>query len=753
MMQFFMNPWLLIGLVGIGLPIMAHLLSRRRYDVVDWAAMQFLNPSKKTRRRVKLEELLLLVLRIGLIALITLSITRPWLPGGWLSGYYSAGSRTVVIVIDGSNSMSRTDGMNSVHQNALRRAREFLRTLGADDDVALIDARDQPRTIVESPLRDLTKVEQEIKTLPPPGGACGMLPALEKAIAILGRSSSSAREIVVFTDRQANSWKSDNEAEWLRFDDLIKFPSVRPHVWVVDVASHLGPVTRNISVGSIELSREMTVPDFPIRLQVSIHNESNAEVQVPLRLLLNGQPLAGEQQSPSVPAKGETIVEFDHAIRADGTHVLSVEAEMPDDAVSVDNLSHAAIHVAESLDVLLINGTPSARPEERDTFFAELTFAPSENKPPWVRAKVVEAQDLKSTDFQSVSAAILCNVRSISPDVALALKDFVAAGNGVFVACGDQTTTNSFQACFADSGLIPQLQIVRTREAPPQADQIIRVAPLSIQPGWLDRFRSDPARSFLKATFTAWCLVKIGPPAAAAAEPPGPDPLVLATLSTADPLLLQSRCGDGVVLVMTTTLDHKWTDLPTRSDFVPFLHEAVFHIASARSHRNVNFGEPLIAQLRLAADADVSAADVSGNDTVTFVSPGGTTSAVNVSLNRHDATAVFSDTFAPGVYRMTKERNNAFPEQSDRFVVNYDHAEDSLRQLTDDDKARLATNDRIRFSTSVQDLAKRMYGDESIAEIWAVLLILFLAFLIIELLLTRRAIHKGYGNDALTSSQ
>ena len=460
MFQFFMNPWLLISLAGIGLPIVAHLLSRRRYDVVEWAAMQFLNPSKKTRRRVKLEELLLLLLRIGLISLIALAVTRPWLPGGWLSGYYSAGSRTVVIVIDGSNSMSRTDGVNSMHQNAMRRASEFLRTLGADDNVAFIDARDQPRTVIESPLRDMKIVEEEIRRLPPPGGACGMLTALEKAIAIVGRSSSSAREVVVFTDRQRKSWKSDNEAEWTRFDDLIKFPSVRPHVWAVDVAPQLGPVVRNVSVWRLELSREMTVPDFPVRLKVSIHNESNTEAQIPLRLLLDGQPLAGKLQSPTVPPHGESVVEFDHALRADGTHILSVEADMSDDAIAVDNISHAAIHVAKSLEVLLVNGTPSAQPSDRDSFFAELAFAPPEGKPPWVKAKVIEAADLTPDDFRSVSAAIFCNVGTISPDVALALKDFVADGNGLIITCGTKTSPETFQASFGESGLLPQLQIV-----------------------------------------------------------------------------------------------------------------------------------------------------------------------------------------------------------------------------------------------------------------------------------------------------
>lgn len=292
MLQFLLNPWMLLGLFGIALPVMAHLLSRRRFDVVEWGAMQFLNPSRKTRRRLKLEELLLLLLRIGLIGLIVLSVARPLIPSGWLSGYHSAGSRTVVLVVDGSNSMSRSDGVNSVHQNAIRRAAEFLQTLGADDNVALIDARDQPKSVIESPLRDLKTVEEQIRKLPPPGGACGMLAAIQKAIAILGRSSSAAREVVVFTDRQGIGWKSDSEAEWNRIDDLLKFPSVRPHVWVVDVAPHLGPISRNISVGRIEMSRETTVPDFPIRLRVAVRNDSDQEAQVPVRLLLDGRNCA-----------------------------------------------------------------------------------------------------------------------------------------------------------------------------------------------------------------------------------------------------------------------------------------------------------------------------------------------------------------------------------------------------------------------------------------------------------------------------
>ncbi len=776
MLQFLVNPWMLLGLVGIALPVMAHLLSRRRFDVVEWGAMQFLNPSRKTRRRLKLEELLLLLLRIGLISLIVFAVTRPMVPSGWLSGYRSAGSRTVVLVIDGSNTMSRSDGVNSVHQNAIRRASDFLRTLGPDDNVALIDARDQPRSVIESPLRDINTVEEQIRTLPPPGGSCAMLEAIEKAIGILGRSSSSAREIVVFTDRQGYGWKTANESEWSRIDDMLKFPSVRPQVWVVDVAPQLGPIGRNVSVGRIEMSREMTVPDFPIRLRVAVRNDSDKEVQVPVRLLLDGQALAGETQNPSIPARSETLLEFDHAIRSEGTHILSVQVDASEDSIAVDNVSHASVHVAGSLSVLLVNGTTSATAAERDTFFAELAFAPPEGKPPWVDARVVDAAELKSSDFQSAVVAVFCNVDKISPEAAAGLSDFVAKGNGVIIACGPNTTPESFQQCFGDSGLMPQLQIVRTREAPPVVDQRIHVAPLSIQSGWLERFRSDPARSFLKATFTAWCLTKPAPVAKpnatfgdaqkkqgakgaskkkteVSADTADGSAVVLAQLSTGDPLILQSRHGDGFVLLMTSTLDRTWNDLATRSDFVPFLHEAVFHVASSRVHRNVEFAEPLVA--RFASPGNSPPADVNGKldgslQEFNFTTPDKTVMPVTAAEDGPGVVAILADTFAPGVYQIESSADSK-ESLKDAFVVNYDHAEDNLAPLNADDKARLATNDRVRFSASLDELTKRMYGDESVTELWAVLLAVFLLFLIAELLLTRRTIRKGYGGEALAT--
>jgi hypothetical protein len=329
----------------------------------------------------------------------------------------------------------------------------------------------------------------------------------------------------------------------------------------------------------------------------------------------------------------------------------------------------------------------------------------------------------------------------------------------------------------------------------------VRVAPLSIQPGWLERFRSDPARSFLRASFQQWTLFKTTPPATGTGNPlqkksdesssrtlsaesapeagpassagsPGTQtPMVLAQLASGDPLILEMRHGKGLILLLTTTLDRQWNDLPTRSDFVPFLHEAVFHIASARSHRNLDSGESLVMQISdvtslnfAAPDAATKPAGASDNPAgkpaqafssddfqFRFMSPDGHERLVTPAEEGVERTGILVGASIPGIYRGSLLHKQQVMAE-DVFVVNYDHSEDRYASRTQDDVSRLATNDRVRFTKSLDELTQRMYGDESVTELWAVLLTLFLIFLVAELVLTRRVILRGYGGEALSQT-
>src|SRR5216684_7241773 len=102
----FLNLIMLLGLAGLAIPIIVHLLHRRRFEVVNWGAMQFLQISETTRRRLLLEEIILLILRMGLIGILVLGLAAPFVVSSLLAKIlHDRPSRDVVLIIDGSVSM------------------------------------------------------------------------------------------------------------------------------------------------------------------------------------------------------------------------------------------------------------------------------------------------------------------------------------------------------------------------------------------------------------------------------------------------------------------------------------------------------------------------------------------------------------------------------------------------------------------------------------------------------------------------
>ncbi len=151
----FLQPLMLFGLAALAIPIIIHLLNRRRYEVVDWGAMRFLQMSKVTRRRLFFEEILLMLMRMALLALLPLAFARLVWGGDWLAWMQPRPNRDVVLVFDGSSSMNYTGGDKTPQDAAKEWAAEYVKGLVPGDGVAVFQARQQVLPVVAQPSRDL----------------------------------------------------------------------------------------------------------------------------------------------------------------------------------------------------------------------------------------------------------------------------------------------------------------------------------------------------------------------------------------------------------------------------------------------------------------------------------------------------------------------------------------------------------------------------------------------------------------------
>ena len=301
-----------------------------------------------------------------------------------------------------------------------------------------------------------------------------------------------------------------------------------------------------------------------------------------------------------------------------------------------------------------------------------------------------------------------------------------------------------------EAGLMSDVRLKAIGTAPASSDIPVTVAPYSLDALWLARFREREAASLFNATFTGWRNLDLvaadsktdnggqgDDSAARASAATVSAAVVTARLSGGQPWLLENRCGRGQVLMLTSTLDGRWNSLPTQPDFVALVHEAVFHLVASPVKRNLRVGESVVARFdgnsQLAAQADA----------LQFLNPFQRTVSADADVVDEELSVMSQPVRVPGPYQLqvgSEERAAAV----DRFVVDYDHAEDDPTELTAEDRVRLESNDRLIFADDLGDLRQKMYGDETRTEIWHWLLWIFLALLSVEVWMTRRLVLQGH---------
>ena len=139
-------PLLQMGIAAVSLPIIIHLLNRRKYRERSWAAMRFLLAAiRKNQRKIRVEQWLLLAVRTLLILCVVSAMAKPFLESlGALP--LLPGQRTHrVIVIDGSLSMSYTPAETNRFDQAKALAAQLVRDARRGDALSVVLLADPPR--------------------------------------------------------------------------------------------------------------------------------------------------------------------------------------------------------------------------------------------------------------------------------------------------------------------------------------------------------------------------------------------------------------------------------------------------------------------------------------------------------------------------------------------------------------------------------------------------------------------------------
>ena len=736
-----------LGLAGVAIPVVIHLLNRRRATVVDWGAMQFLDLGRRARRKFQLTELLLMAGRMALLGLVALALMRPfWTQTEPAAQAAEAGGgpfgggvrRDVVIILDGSASMGRKAGKATPRAEALEWAGRFVGKLGPGDSVAVLVAKDRVKPLVAPASFDLKKVAAALADAPPARGASDLPAALNEALRLLEAPGNPARDIILLTDGQRFAWRPDEPARWavLRevYKDLARRSGVEPRLWAIPFGAGTGPDGPNGSVAPLELSRGLITPNLPITVTTSVANAGPGPLTRTAELLVDGQAAQGSAQVVGpIPAGGQAPLSFKVSIAAPGSHALAVRLG-GDDALPGDDEAARAVEVTAALPVLLVDGEPGVEPLSSETDFLRAALAPAGAEALQAQARVVRADAFAADDLKGRRVVVLANVERLDPKQAAAIAHFLDEGGGVLVAPGDKADADFANTSLHQGGagwLPAKLGAAKGDATKHQA--VAHPAPRTFTGPALAPFGQGDDPALGGADLFAYRLLA-----------PAKGASVTARLDTGDPWIVERPYKKGRVAVLAGPIDAEGGTLPVNPDFVPWAHELIFRLADADAGaRSVRPGEPIVLDLAPAPPPAVTSLAVT--------TPDGSKAAAEVTREDGKARARFDATGEPGLYQI---RLSDPPGGSAFATVAADGRESDLRPLGPTEAKALAQGWPLTFEADPNRLAGHLFAADRGGrhEVWRWLVLAALGGLCMEVWLTRRLVMSrgiaDLGGDA-----
>ena len=718
--------------------------------------MQFLEVGRNARRRIKLEELLLLALRMGMIALIAIALSRPWMSGGLANTFASKPACDIAIVIDSSYSTNWKAKAQTPRQQAVAWAKKLVDRLGPGETVGLVDARGTVEAKVPSLTRDRNLIRESLDNLPKPSGSSRLNDGILRGLQMVNAGTNVSRHVVVVTDGQFHPWRDADEYLWLQLNELREQATVPADVWVVSTQKQQAR-QNNDTVDRLQLSRELTVVNFPIRIRTRLMNSgAKAASNRKVYLEVDGQRLADKTISVRVEPDGQATIEFEHRFNSPGSHVVAVSID--EDSLPGDDRSEAAVEITDALPVLLVDGGNHPNPARSEVFFAKSALSAVANPTPWIAARVVSSASFSQTSIDSAQVIILANVPRLTDQQLDAIKDFVDGGGGLGITLGDQIDQQWYNSRLFDrgDGLLPAW-LGNIESAPAEIDDAsITILSESLQLPWISRFQTGGDDGLLDARFSRWYATTLQPeipPQNPATQEENSDQetqpdnktnnsdrltaSIAGKYSNGKTFLVSRSFGRGQVALMTSTLDADWTTLPARPDYVAFLHEWIFQLASGRVTRNVDTGSPLLYP--------IAQGDEAGN--WVFIDPDGRELEAVPAGDELRPLVRLDSTYIPGIYRLRKRQvadANPNTTNDEFFVVNFDRAESDLTPLDDERWAELTDENRLHRIETPEELFESLETEASRIELWHLLLLAFLLMLIGEVFMTRRLVQGGH---------
>jgi Aerotolerance regulator N-terminal/von Willebrand factor type A domain len=589
----FASPLMLWGLAVGSIPILIHLLHRRRFQTVQWAAMRFLlAATNKQSRRIKLEQILLLLIRTLILCCIALALSRP--TAETLGEYFqSVAPKHRIVVVDATFSMGYSASGRTRFDRAKDMARQIVSRAKQGDAINLVRISDSvPHVIIRRPVYQSSAVIEEIDQLTLFDERVDASVVLKEIDELLSLAPDlNHKEVYLITDLQSATWGPPDSTEAFKVREAIKKISARAKIVWLDVGE---PSASNVAVTGLKAEESFALSGRPMRVSSTIKNFNSVKLTGQLvELTVDGQ--LADTKRVDLPAGQEVTVDFAPNFSG-GEHRLKVRVSP--DSLPVDDSRLLVVPVRDELQVLLVNGKPSGELMGNSTDFLKLALAPELPNRAIVspiQPTVIRESELLGTDLSRFDCVFICNVSMFTEREAEVLRRYLDAGGGVVFCLGDQVRVENYnQVLHRDKHPILPAKLGERMGDTKKKEVAFEFNALDFDHPIVRPFQGNTGAGLeLTKTFV---YIKAVVDEDRSAK-------VALRFSSGDPAIIDARSGRGRVILFTTSVDREWSTWAVWGhSLIPLIHETVNYAISDRwKERDVLVGQPLQCHVGLRA--------------------------------------------------------------------------------------------------------------------------------------------------------
>ncbi|MCQ2269937.1 MAG: BatA domain-containing protein [Bacteroidales bacterium] len=527
----FANPLFLIALSAVLIPIIIHLFNFRKYKTVYFSNVKMLEDVLlKTKKESRLQQYIVLALRVLAIAALAIAFAQPFIPKNNLSSHKG---NVVTIFVDNSFSMDANSKDGTLLYDAVEAAKNVVNAFSYADDFVLTT---QDFSSKESHILNKDEILSMLDDIQP------------------SAQSHTMAEIVAFAQNTASYSHKSNHINYFISDfqkntfdaAALKRDSLNRNFLIPIEVRH----TDNVSIDSCWFLTPVFNVGQSVTLTVRIHNYGTTDVnKLPLKLYVNDE----QKALAAVDVKAESYADYqmNYTITGDGVQCGVVRIE--DSPIIFDDELFFVYTVASANNIIVVNA--------KENRYLKAMYGMDSL---FVYQEMNEKQ-VNYSQFKTCNLLVLDQLQRISSGMASEVEKYVNAG-GTLLFFPAEEMDESVNGFLAQLGVGQYGKLAQTK---------MKVGKVNLESVYFSGAIQSSSERMTMPTLTQYFPIASTAGTTAMEE--------VMSLENGSPFLTSYPCGQGRVLLCAVPLNDAFGDAQRNAIvFVPLHNAAIMNVKQGR---------------------------------------------------------------------------------------------------------------------------------------------------------------------------